>query len=116
MQELDLPHEEPIRFAKYIISKTSDKAIVQIKFSKIPSLAMMIEASAQSSSALGESGVKKGYLVSLKNVELLKKPTKDSFEVEIVNQNSLGNMKSIVFNVFENQKKIVTGFFVIATV
>ena len=115
MQELDLPHCDPIRFAKHIISKTLDKAVVQIEFKEIPTFAMMIEASAQSSSALSDASVKKGYLVSLKNVELLQKPTKNSFEVEVINQNRLGNMNSIAFNVFEDKKNIVTGSFVIAT-
>ena len=114
MYELNLPHQEPIRFAKYIISKTLDKAIVQIEFDAIPTFGMMIEASAQSSSAFSHNDLEKGYLVSLKNVELLQKPISKSFEVEVMNQITLGNMKSIIFNIFDKKNKIVTGSFVIA--
>lgn len=114
MQKIDLPHEEPIRFAKHIIYSDANQATVQVEFSHIPSLAMLIEASAQSSSALSESNVKKGYLVSFKNIELLHPPTKNSLEVEATHQNTLANMKLISFRVFENQMKIATGSLVIA--
>lgn len=114
MQELNLPHREPIRFAKHIISKVSNRARVEIGFDEIPSLAMLIEAAAQSSAAIGESDATMGFLVSLKNVKLLTPPTKKILEVEVVNEHNMGNMKMMNFNIFEDETKISTGSFMIA--
>ena len=114
MQELNLPHREPIRFAKEIISKESNRARVRIGFDEIPSLAMMIEAAAQSSAAIGQSTVKMGFLVSLKNVKLLTPPTKTTLEVEVVNEHSMENMKMMSFDIFEDETKVSTGSFMIA--
>ncbi len=115
MQELNLPHIEPIRFAKYIISKESNRARVKLEFDTIPSLAMMIEAAAQSSAAIGESDAKIGFLVSLKNVKLLTSPTKTILEAEVVNEHNMENMKMMNFDIFEDETKISTGSFMIAT-
>lgn len=114
MQELSLPHKEPIRFAKYIISKESNMARVKVEFNKIPSLAMMIEAAAQSSSAIGDDNTLMGFLVSLKNIKLLTVPTKTTLEVEILNEHNMEKMKMMNFNIFEDEIKISTGSFIIA--
>lgn len=114
MQELNLPHQEPIRFAKYIISKELNRARVKIEFDEIPSLAMMIEAAAQSSAAIGEGDAKMGFLVSLKNVKLLQTPLKKSLEVEIVNEHNMENMKMMNFDIFDDETKVSTGSFMIA--
>jgi len=116
IQELELPHKEPIRFAKYIINKIANKAMVKIEFIEIPSLPMIIEASVQSSSALNDNGINKGYIVSLKDIKLLQEPTQKEFNVEVESQHSLNNMESIIFNVFENKIKIATGSFVVAII
>ena len=114
MQELNLPHQEPIRFAKYIISKDSKRARVKIEFDTTPSLAMMIEAAAQSSAAIGENNATMGFLVSLKNVKLLTPPTKTILEAEVVNVHNMENMKMMNFDIFEDETKISTGSFMIA--
>ena len=114
MQALNLPHIEPIRFAKHIISKESDRARVAIEFDEIPSLAMLIEAAAQSSAAIGEDNAKMGFLVSLKNVKLLTPPTKKILEVEVVNEHNMENMKMMSFDIFEDETKVSTGSFMIA--
>ena len=114
MQELNLPHKEPIRFAKHIISKDLNRARVEICFDEIPSLAMMIEAAAQSSAAIGESDAKMGFLVSLKNVKLLMPPTKTILEVEVINKHTMENMKMMSFDIFEGETKVSTGSFMIA--
>ena len=116
IQELELPHKEPIRFAKYIINKIANKAMVKIEFIEIPSLPMIIEASVQSSSALNDNGINKGYIVSLKDIKLLQEPTQKEFNVEVESQHSLNNMESIIFNVFKNKIKIATGSFVVAII
>lgn len=114
MQELNLPHVAPIRFAKYIISKEPNRAKVKVEFDEIPSLAMMIEAAAQSSAAIGESDATMGFLVSLKNIKLLTPPTKTNLEVEVVNEHSMENMKMMHFDIFEDETKVASGSFMIA--
>ena len=114
MLELNLPHKEPVRFAKHIVSKELNRARVAIEFDEIPSLAMMIEAAAQSSVAIGEDDARMGFLVSLKNVKLLTLPTKKTLEVEVVNEHNMDNMKMMSFNIFEDETKVSTGAFMIA--
>ena len=114
MQALNLPHKEPIRFAKHIISKELDRARVSLEFDEIPSLAMMIEAAAQSSAAIGEGDATMGFLVSLKNVKLLTPPTTKILEVEVINEHNMENMKMMSFDIFEDETKVSTGAFMIA--
>ena len=115
MQELSLPHRDPIKFAKYIISQDETSARVQVEFDSLPSLGMLIESAAQSSAAIGEDeSSKMGFLVSLKNIKLLSHPTAKILEVEVVNEHSMENMKMIQFNIFEGEKSISSGSFMIA--
>lgn len=114
MQELNLPHKEPIRFTKEIVSKETNRARVRVEFDEIPSFAMMIEAAAQSSVAIGDSDAKMGFLVSLKNVKLLTPPTKTILKVEVVNEHNMENMKMMSFDIFEDETKVSTGSFMIA--
>jgi len=112
--EVHLPHEAPIRFVKSILSKENDKARVSVEFDERPSLAMLVEAAAQSSSALNNEKVQTAYLVSMKDIQLLITPTKNNLEIEVINQYSLENMKNISFSVFENGTIIADGSFTIA--
>lgn len=115
MNELNLPHKSPIKFAKNILSKELNKARVEVEFDEIPSFGMLIEAAAQSSAAVGQGDAKIGFLVTLKNIHLLNKPTKKNFEVEVVNEHNMENMKMMSFDIFEDDTKVSTGSFVIAT-
>lgn len=114
VQKIKLPHQEPIKFAKYIIKKELNKAKVKVEFDEVPSLALLIEGAAQSSAALGDAEDKNAYLVSLRDVNLLKKAELKSFEIEVKHEFNLENMNSISFNVFENKRNIASGSFVIA--
>lgn len=114
MKELNLPHRAPVLFAKEILFKESNKARVSLEFESLPSLAMMIEAAAQSSAAFSDKEGKEGFLVSLKNVKLLKNPSLKKLEVEVVNEHNLDKMSYISFNVMENTTALVTGSFVVA--
>ena len=114
MSELKLPHKHPVLFAKEVLAKESNKARVSLEFETLPSLAMLIEAAAQSSAALGEGDSREGFLVSLKNVKLLKKPTQNALEVEVVNEHNLDKMSYVSFNVFEANEQIATGSLVVA--
>lgn len=112
--DIDLPHLAPIKFAKRIYSKELNKARVGVEFDETPSLAMLVEAAAQSSSAIGNDSVKNAYLVGLKNIKQLTPPTSSNLEIEVINNHSLENMKLISFNIFQEKKIIANGSFTIA--
>ena len=114
MQDLHLPHRAPLRFARQIISKGKDNARVLVKFDEIPSLAMLIEAAAQSSAAFGDGSAKMGFLVSLKNVKLTKKASRKNLEVEVHNEHNLESMKYINFEVFEDEESLANGSLVVS--
>ena len=115
MQELNLPHQSPIKFAKYIVCSDETSARVQVEFDSLPSLGMLIESAAQSSAAIGkEKSSKMGFLVSLKNVKLLNPPTRNILEVEVVNEHTIENMKMMSFKIFEDEITISSGSFMIA--
>ena len=86
-----------------------------MEFDEIPSLAMLVESAAQSASTIDKnSTIKSAYLVSMKNIELLTNPKKKYFEVEVVYEHNLDNMKLISFKIFEDIKLISTGSLTIA--
>ncbi len=110
MEALQLPHIKPIRFADKIIYSNQESARVSISFEILPSLAMMVEAAAQSSAALSsDNPVKEGFLLAMKDIVLIQKPTKKSLEVEIKLIHSFKEMYLIDFQVFEDVCLIVTG-------
>ena len=114
MQELQLPHKDPVRFAKSVLYKNEKSARVKIEFQELPSLAMLIEAAAQSSAVFGDGSAKMGFLVSLKNVKLTKKASRKILEVEVKNEHNLENMKYINFEVFESDESIAIGSLVVS--
>jgi len=114
MLELNLPHLEPIRFAKKVISKDSTTARVVVEFPQMPSLAMMIEAAAQSSAAFSDGSKKGGYLVGIKNVKLLHVAGKKFLEVEVVMKHSIENMSLLDFEVYEGSLILCRGSLTIA--
>jgi pantoate kinase len=111
--ELNLPHKAPILFAKQILSKEQNTARVLVEFESAPSLAMLIEAAAQSASALGESNSKMGFLVSLKNIQLTQKIEQKELVIEVKNECDFGQMRSMAFEVFQNELRLASGSLVI---
>lgn len=114
MTKLNLPHQEPIRFAKYVLSKDETTAIVKVEFDSIPTLPMIVESAAQSSAAFGDGCVRDGVLVSLKNVKLLHSPKALDYNVKVVSEHKMGAMTYFSFEFLENDVLIVTGSFIIA--
>ncbi len=113
--EVQLPHLAPLKFVKEILSCDENEARVVVEFDEIPSLAMLIESAAQSSSALEQTReIKNAFLVSMKNVKLLHEPLVKIFEVSVKNKHSLENMKLIDFDVFEGEKIIANGSLTLA--
>ncbi len=117
MTELALPHLYPIRFAKYIISLDEDKAIVRSEFETIPSLGMLIEASAQSSAVFSDDGEqgKVGYLTLLKDVKLLTKPTSLRYDIEVILTYKAQGIGYISFKVDQDDETIATGILMVTT-
>ena len=115
MKELLLPHVAPIRFAKYVVSKEGLVAVVKNEFATVPSLGMLIEAVAQSSVALADDNYtgSVGYLTTLKNVKLLKKPNSLEFDIEVTKEQQLGNFGYFSFEVREGDEPIATGSYMV---
>ena len=114
MTKIKLPHLAPIRFAQDILQKEEKTARVSLEFEMLPSLAMLVEAAAQSTAAFRESDNENAYLVSLKNIKLIQKPLQKSLEVFIVDEHRLDKMRYVGFEIFEKEISIATGTLVIA--
>ncbi len=114
MKELNLPHLAPIRFAKYIISKDEASALVRVEFDSPPSLAMLVEAAAQSSGAFSNGEDKMGFLVTLKNIKLLEKAKALEYDVRVTYQHALDTLTYFSFEVNDKERIIASGVFVIA--
>ena len=114
MEELNLLHIAPIRFAREILCKEETKARVSLVYEQFPSLGMMIEGAAQASASFGDDSTQGGFLVSLKNVKLLEKPESIFLEIELLKEHDLGSMTYFNFVIFEETKELVKGSFVIA--
>jgi len=114
MTKLNLPHKEPLLFAKEVIKLNADETIVKIAFHTIPSLAMLTEAAAQSSAAFSTEKQKNAQLVMLKDVKLLEKTKEKEYLVEVKSSLKLGHLKHYDFKVLDKTVTIATGSFVIA--
>ncbi len=113
MSELQLPHLSPILFAKKLLKKDGDIANVLIEFDEYPTLAMLLEASAQSSSAFRKHKDESAFLVSAKDVELLMEPNSTILTAQIKDEHTLGNFRYVSFQIFESDKLIAKGSFVL---
>jgi len=114
-----LPHLKPIRFAQNIIEVNEKISRVECKFESIPTLPMLCEAAAQSSAsynqqnALTRNSEQLGFLVSLKNVKLIKDIVDKSFEIKLNKNVDLGNMSEYSFEVIKQNIIYATGIFTI---
>lgn len=114
MKELKLPHKAPIRFAKHIVSKENDTAIIKVKFGTLPTLPMMVEAAAQSSAAFGDEKNSIGFLVSLKNVKLFEKPSYLEYDVEVSLEYKFEEFRYLNFKINGESALLASGTFMIA--
>ncbi|WP_294960486.1 hypothetical protein [Sulfurimonas sp.] len=114
MIKLNLPHQAPVRFAKYIISKDETSAIVRAEFESLPSLAMLVEAAAQSSAAFSDGKGKMGFLVTLKNVKLIQEAKVLKYDITVTYQHALEALTYFSFEVNDDNTLVASGVFVIA--
>lgn len=113
---MKLPHEKPIRFVKSIIKKHQDEILLSCLFPYPPSLAMICESAAQSSAAFAneEDSPKLGFLVSLKNIELIDTLLEQEAQVRIKKVLEFGQMSEFYFQLEENEKIYAVGNITIA--
>ncbi len=113
---MNLPHREPLIFAKEILSRADDTAQVICEFNILPTLAMFVEAAAQSSAAFdsdGDNKVKIGFLTMASDVRLLGKIETLHFLFHLKKEVEVGPYKKFSFDVYEYNKhlKIISGNF-----
>lgn len=114
MKELNLPHQEPLKFAKYVVSKDDILAVVKIQFDDIPSLPMLVEAAAQSSAAFSDDNDKMGFLVTLKNIKLLNEPRSIEYNIKIIFKQQVDILTYFNFEAYDEDILMVNGTFTIA--
>lgn len=95
---MKLPHQAPLVFAKEIISLENDCAKVRCEFQTPPTLAVFIEASAQSSACFfQDSGFSMGYLANASNIELLQQPKELTYIIHLQKIISFENLTKYSF-------------------
>jgi len=114
MTEIKLPHLAPIKFAKYTLEKDEKSAKVLIEFEQIPTLPMLVEAAAQSSASFRVDDSESAFLVSLKGIKLLEKPTKMQLVAHVTDEHRLDKMRYVGFNIYEDETCVANGTLVIA--
>ncbi|SFV61470.1 hypothetical protein MNB_SM-6-1410 [hydrothermal vent metagenome] len=83
----------------------------------MPTLGMLVEAAAQSSSGITNDDVngRVGFVVSLKNIKLLQKPKSTIYQIDIKIDYKVENLKYLSFSIINNESKTVaSGSLVIA--
>ena len=112
---MNIPHLMPIEFAKEALSVTQNEVRVKCIFEQEPTLAMFLEAAAQSSAAFAQDSSKIGFLISLKDVDLLKTSTSLEYIIKVKKIVQIGAINEFSFEVFtlNENKKIAKGNFTI---
>ncbi len=113
---MNLPHREPLIFAKDILLKEENTVQVRCEFSMLPTLAMFVEAAAQSSAAFNSdshSKAKIGFLTMVNDVKLLEEIETLRFLFHLKKEVEVGPYKKFSFEVYDNNMhlKIANGKF-----
>ena len=114
---MKLPHQEPLIFARDILTLTKTEAKVLCIFDETPSIATFIEAAAQSSAAFFQDGDHKlGFLANAKNVEWIKKTEDTEFVIHLHLNLTFETMSNYNFTVYtkDEQTKICSGEFTVS--
>ena len=115
MPDFKIPHLAPIRFVKSLLKSDDKTASVEIGFDEIPTLGMLVEAATQSSSGILSGDVSKmGFLMTLKNVKLLKEIKSKKFTVFVELDHKLENFKFFSFSISDEDDVVATGIFSVA--
>ena len=114
---MNLPHQEPLLFAKEILLRSDEKAEVLCKFPVLPTLAMFIEAAAQSSAAFNvNTEAKVGFLTMATEIELLSPIDSLEYIFNVYPESEVGSYKKFFFVAIDRktQCKSVQGNFTLA--
>ena len=113
MDDFTIPHLPPVRFVKTLVSADETKAIVEVGFDEVPTLGMLIEAAAQSSSGIkdDENNGRMGFVISLKNIKLLQDVNSKEFVVHVELVHKLDDFKSLSFKIYEKEILVAIGSF-----
>ncbi|QKF83499.1 hypothetical protein [Halarcobacter ebronensis] len=113
---INLPHQEPIRFVKELLSKDENFLTATCIFPYIPTLAMVCEASAQATAGFDTDSkqAKIGFLVSLKEIEKLKEFDKKEYLVKIEKSFAFGQMQEYKFELKSDTDVYAKGFITIS--
>ena len=116
MDSFSIPHLPPIRFVKRLLKADETTALVKVGFDEVPTLGMLIEAAAQSSSGIkdSENNGRIGFVITLKNIKLLEDVKQKEFVVNVELIHKLDDFKSLSFEIYEDEIKIAIGGFSIA--
>ncbi len=113
---MNLPHQEPLLFAREILLKSDEKVEVLCIFPIVPTLPMFIEAAAQSSIAFDQDDqIKIGFLTTVKEVMLLCDIEEKVYLFKLKKESDLMNYKQFLFEAYSKEKRIktVSGHFTI---
>jgi len=114
---MNLPHIAPLLFAKKIIRVDDAEACIMCEFDEIATLAMFIEAAAQSSFAFDTSNKnhKIGFLTVAKDIKLLNTIKTMTYIIKLKKIIELNNMKQFSFDALEYKSDtiVVSGTFTI---
>lgn len=103
---MKLLHQEPLVFAKEVISIGNDTAEVFCEFEQLPTIGMFIEAAAQATAAFFQKiDIQSGYLAQANNIELIDKVTEKSYVIELKLEIKFDSMSKYSFIVKNNLDK-----------
>lgn len=105
---MNLPHLPPIKFAQKILICDEKVAKVLCEFPCSPTLPMLTEAAAQSSSAFAQSNTpQNGFLVLIKDVVSHIALSSLTCIIVVESRLSLGNSSEFYFEVFEKEDGVM---------
>ena len=99
---MNLPHQEPLIFAQEIRHQSNEKVEVLCDFKQLPTLAMFIEAGAQSSSAFNqEQNISMAFVTMVKNVQLLEAIQTERYLFKVTQKAVVDKYRQYDFEAYE---------------
>jgi hypothetical protein len=106
---MNLPHLPPLKFAQNVLFCDDTKARVACRFPSSPTLAMLVEACAQSSAAFALEELKSGFLIGID--EMILHQACDALDVEVALEKYalIGTMHAFTCQVFSRDVLVASG-------
>jgi len=109
---MNLPHGEYLLFAKECVERRGDYVVVHCIFPTNPTLAMFLEAAAQSTAGFNKKeDLKRGFLTIGKDIKILNNIVSKEYLIHVSKDIYLGRYHQFNFEVFdkETELKVVNG-------